>query len=111
MAAAPKVRDYMRFDKNHRNNLAMGIASITWVYWVLLYVCIFRDLYISWPSGALVMKLLSPVMLIANITGVVFGLLSPINGRLWRIGTIVLNAVPLVAAVWFLWWLFFGVKI
>jgi hypothetical protein len=110
-ADAPEVRNDMRCDKRNRNNLAIGIASITWVYWVLLYVFIFGDLYISWPSAALVMKVLSPVMLIANITGVVFSLLSPINGRFRRLGTIALNAVPPIAAAWFIWWLFFGVRI
>lgn len=78
---------------------------------MLFYVAIFRDLYLSWPAGATVLKFLFPLALVANIAGVVFGLIFPAKGRPRAIGVVALNAVPPVAAACFLWWLFFGVRI
>lgn len=95
----------------NRNNLAIAIAGVTWAYWAPFYVFIFRDLYLSWPAAAAVLKVLFPLALVANLAGVVLGLVFPAEGRLRAIGAVTLNAVPPVAAACFLWWLFFGVRI
>jgi hypothetical protein len=94
-----------------RDHLTILIVFVTWVYWVSFYACIFEDLYMTWPIGALALKLLFPVAFVANITGVVMALLLPMKSRLWRIAAVALNAAPPAAAAYFLWWLVFGVKI
>jgi len=94
-----------------RHHLIILIVFATWAYWVTFYVCVFGEFYMTWLVGALALKLLFPVAFVANIAGVVLALLFPMNGRLWRIAAVILNAVPPAAAAYFLWWLFFGVKI
>ncbi len=87
------------------------IVFLTWAYWLLFYVCVFEDLYLTWFVGALALKLLFPIAFVANITGAVLALLSPMKDRLWRIAAVALNLAPPAAAAYFLWWLLFGVRI
>lgn len=94
-----------------RHHLTILIVFVTWAYWVSFYVCVFADLYMTWLVGALALKLLFPVAFVVNMTGVVLALLLPMKSRLWRIAAVVLNAAPLAAAAYFLWWLLFGVRI
>lgn len=109
--AAPKSEAQRSIHRMKRHHLTIGIVFVTWAYWVSFYVCVFGDLYMQWLVRGLALKLLFPVALVANITGVVLALLSPMKGRLWRITAVALNIAPLAIAGYFLWWLFFGVRI
>lgn len=95
----------------NRDNLGIVIASLTLVYWVLFYVFILRDLYLSLTLVSLVVRSLFPVAILANIAGVVFGLVFPAKSRFRAIVAVALNIAPLIAAASLLWWLFFGVRI
>lgn len=80
-------------------------------YWAAFYIWVFSDLYLTWPSLGLVVKLLVPLVGIAHLVGVGLGMASWKTQRslaLWAVG---LNGLPLVGGLVFLWWLFFGVKI
>ena len=94
-----------------RLRASLWIAGICLVYWSLLYVFIFRDLYLVSGSTGFLLKTLAPFALIANLVGAGLGISSWSKGRVPAGIAILLNGVPVIGITWFVWWLFFGVKI
>ena len=87
------------------------IGWIALVYWVLFGVFLCGDLYLSWQTVGLLIKVLFPLACLANL----FGLITALS--LWKIrrreaaGLLLLHGPPLAAVAYGIWWLFFGVKI
>lgn len=93
------------------NSLPFWIGGLVLPYWMLFYVFLFQDLYLTWHSTALLLKSLLPVALIANVAGVLLGIVQW-KQRTWQgSAAVALNGLPLVALACVVWWLFFGVKI
>ena len=95
--------------KPERTSIWIGGIGLT--YWPALAVFILRDLYLDYALVGTFLKLLTPCALLANLLGIGLGLAS------WRKNTtlacvaIGLNTLPIVGVLWFLWWLFFGLRI
>jgi len=98
-------------EKMRKTRVSFWIAGVTWPYWAVVLVLIFQDMYLNFPTVGLLMKLLAPVAFIANLTGVGLALASWQKRRSLAGLAAGLNALPIIAVVWFAWWLCFGVKI
>jgi len=78
---------------------AQLIGYISLPIWVVFYITLFGDLYLSGDPWALVLPMLSHLTPIANLIGLILGLTSLRRyGRL-ALPAVLLNAVPFVAAL------------
>lgn len=93
------------------NSLPFWIGGLVVPYWLLLYVFLFQDLYLTWHSTALLLKSLLPAAVIANVAGVFLGVVQWKQRKLQGSVAVAVNGLPFVAAACVVWWLFFGVKI
>ena len=91
--------------------VAVAVGCVAVPYWILYYVFVFGDLYFDHPGPALVLKPLFPIFLASHITGLIIGVISRKASGRRAILAVGLNGAPLILAVGFFWWLFFGVKI
>jgi len=87
------------------------IAGVCLTYWTLLAVFIFHDLYLAFGSAGILLKTLAPFALIANLIGAAFGITSWSKSRAAASTATLLNALPIIGIMWFVWWLCFGVRI
>jgi hypothetical protein len=95
-----------------RNTLNPVLGCFTWAYWGAFYALVFLDASLSWPAVMLLLKLLFPIVTALNVAGMIMGLFALRAERnAAAIWSLCLHGFPLVAAAWFVWWLFFGVAI
>ena len=95
-----------------KNDLPLINGLVFMPYWILFYVFVFKDLYLSWSGAGQVLKAAFPVAAVANVVGASLAVFQLATGgkRRAMVG-ILLNGAPLLVGVWFLWWLIFGVRI
>ena len=94
-----------------RAHVSFWIATPCLVYWTAFYIFVFQDLYLTFDTAGFMFKMLLPVVLIANLVGVVLGLASWSEQRSRAILAGALNGLPIISILWLGWWLFFGVRI
>ena len=95
-----------------RIRLSLLIGFVLLPCWLLFYVFVFQDFYLSWPVAGMVLKVVLAPAPVANLVGILFALGSlPAVGARRAFAGIVLNGIPLLIGAWFLWWLFFGLRI
>ena len=87
------------------------IAGFCLAYWAVFYPFVFSDLYLTFDTAGFLLKLLVPVVFVANLVGTVLGFASWSKRRTLAGLAAALNALPVMGLLWFVWWLFFGVKI
>lgn len=89
---------------------AAGLAAL--VYWLVLYAATFRDWYLDWPVAGMALKLLLPLVLIVNLGAVAIIVVGfKAGSRRRNMTALSLHALPVLAGVGLLYWLFFGVSI
>lgn len=95
-----------------RNKLIWSSGLVALIYWIVFYSTSFSDGYLAMPAVALVVKLLLPVALIVNVGALALAF-ARFGGvpRRRSAAALTLHAVPLLAGMAFLWWLFWGVRI
>jgi hypothetical protein len=93
------------------NRIPIWIAGITLPYWIILAIFILRDLYLVYDSFSLLLKAIAPLALIANLIGVGIGMALLPKHKAKAGWVVFLNLLPLIGMLYFIWWLFFGVKI
>ncbi len=87
------------------------IAGFCLAYWAGFYLFVFQDLYLSFDRTGDLLKILAPLALIANFVGTVLALSSRSERKTLTGLAVLLNTLPIAGILWFLWWLFFGVKL
>lgn len=87
------------------------IAVVCLVYWIPLVLFVYFDLYLEFDSDLFFLKLLAPVVLVANIVGFSLGVQGRSGHRIMGLVAMVMNLLPIMGVLWFIWWLGFGVKI
>lgn len=87
------------------------IGGLCLTYWAVLAMFIFSDLYLVNDADGFFLKLLAPGVLVANLIGIGLGLASWSTHRRAANAAILCNGLPVIGVAWFVWWLFFGVKI
>jgi len=86
-------------------------GGIGLLYWAAFYLFAFSDLYLTLPSVGFALKLLAPLFLVVQLIAIGLALASWPRGKRLASGGLVLNTLPVIGAVAFVWWLFFGVRI
>ncbi|MBP7828365.1 MAG: hypothetical protein KA248_00460 [Kiritimatiellae bacterium] len=91
--------------------MARGIGWGALGYWVVFWIFVYGDFYLSRPVAATALKLFFPVACLMNLYGLVTALSLWSVRRREAAGLLLLHAPPLAAVAYGIWWLFFGVKI
>ena len=86
----------------------IGIISI--VYWLLFWIVIFSDSYLTWPRTGAILKIFFYPIILLNSGGIIFGITLWKKTRSKALGLISVNVFPLVVTAGFFFWLFFWFK-
>lgn len=90
--------------------MSRTIAVITLPFWALFALDLYFDFYLQHPLLGMCLKFLFPIVVLANVAGVVVGIVHAAQTkkrRLRPVVGIVLNSLPLlmIASVVY-WWVF-----
>jgi type III secretory pathway component EscS len=90
------------------------LGIIVLIYWISFFIFLFYDQHFSHANLDFAMKFLLPVAILANIIGIILGIIQigkEKNKRTLKFAVICLNAIPLICVVCFFFWLYFGFRI
>lgn len=101
----------MFISRINRKNMIIVIGYIIIVYWIIFYIFSLLDLYLSYPLFGDILKVFFPVAFTANFAGMFLGYLFCSSTRTAKIMICTLHGIPVLVALWFIWWLFFSIRI
>jgi len=94
--------------------LQIILALILLIYWLVFYIFVLNDLYLSHQFLGMILRVFFPIAILINIICTIYAifLLAKKKGRKFRnFAALILNIVPILGVIFFLSWLFFGIKI
>jgi hypothetical protein len=90
---------------------ALLLGLIVLAYWVVHWVFLLGDYYLTSTGVAVTLKLLLPVAVSCNLVCIVASICRIRHGRRGRVlASLVLNALPLIVSAGIFAWLFFGLR-
>lgn len=94
-----------------RFRFVITLGCAVFAFWVLYYYFLLSDLYLTDRSADFFLKTIMPFAFLIDIAGFIVGIKMFLQDKLRGSLVTAIYGLPLISALIFFWWLFFGVKI